>query len=118
LYNPVLQPVERTVAVRSTRLSNGLYNRFHNRFDNRLDVCETADVSRRLADSESQAAQLSKLRVALAQQVRICLAPFTRYNLLSYRLTTGCNVYTAGCQTGWMFVYTIQPVVKPVVQPV
>ena len=32
---------------------------------------ETADVSRRLADSESQAAQLSKLRVALAQQVCI-----------------------------------------------
>ena len=30
---------------------------------------ETADVSRRLADSESQAAQLSRLRVALAQQV-------------------------------------------------
>jgi len=30
---------------------------------------ETADVTRRLADSESQAAQLSKLRVALAQQV-------------------------------------------------
>ena len=37
-------------------------------------------------------------------------------------LTTGCIVYTAGCQTGvttgWMFVYTIQPVVKPVVQSV
>ena len=31
---------------------------------------ETADVARRLADSESQAAQLSRLRVALAQQVR------------------------------------------------
>jgi len=30
---------------------------------------ETADVARRLADSESQAAQLSRLRVALAQQV-------------------------------------------------
>jgi len=72
-------------------------------------------------------------------------APFTRYNLLSNRLTTGltngCIVYTAscqtgcttrfdnqlneqcllvqhGCQTGFMFVYTTQPVVKPVVQPV
>jgi len=31
LYNPVWQPVERTVAVRSTQLSN--------RFHNRLDVC-------------------------------------------------------------------------------
>ena len=30
---------------------------------------ETADVARRLADSESQSAQLSRLRVALAQQV-------------------------------------------------
>jgi len=35
LYNPVWQPVERTVAVRSTRLLNRLYNRI----DNRLDVC-------------------------------------------------------------------------------
>ena len=43
---------------------------------------------------------------------------------LTTPLTTGCIVYTAGCQTGlttglttgWMFVYTIQPVVKPVVQ--
>jgi len=98
--------------------------------------------------------------------------PFTRHNLL-YRvykhssgcktrlttgLTTGCIVYTAGCQTGcttrlnehllvqhgcqtgfdnrlneqwlfvrscqtgltagWMFVYTIQPIVKPAVQRV
>jgi len=32
---------------------------------------ETADVARRLADSESQAAQLSRLRVALAQQVSL-----------------------------------------------
>jgi len=71
-------------------------------------------------------------------------APFTRYNLLSNRLsnrfdnwsyrvykhstgrqtrlttgvTTGCIVYTAGLTTGWMFVYTIQPVVNLVVQPV
>jgi len=72
-------------------------------------------------------------------------APFTRYNLLSTRLsnrfdnrvnvcihdTTGCQTgLTTGCQTGcqtrlttglttgWMFVYTIQPVVNPVVQPV
>ena len=94
-----------------------------------------------------------------------CKAPFTRYNLLSnqlsngfdnclYRvykhstpgLTTGCIMYTAGCQTGcttqfdnrlnekwlfvqhgcqtgcqtglttgWMFIYTIQPVVQLVV---
>ena len=29
-------------------------------------------------------------------------------------LTTGCIHDTAGCQTGCMFVYTIQPVVKPV----
>jgi len=87
-------------------------------------------------------------------------APFTWYNLLANRfenrlyhvfkhstgcqtrwttgLTTGCIVYTAGCQTGyttrfdnqlneqwlfvqhgcqsgWMLVYMIQPVVKPVV---
>ena len=35
LYNPVWQLVERTVAVRSTRLSN----RLSNPFDNRLDVC-------------------------------------------------------------------------------
>ena len=80
-------------------------------------------------------------------------SPFTRYNLLSIRLsnrcdnrlrrvykhssgcqtrlttglTTGCIVYTAGCQTGcttrfdnrlneqWLFV---QLVVKPAVQPV
>jgi len=88
-----------------------------------------------------------------------CQAPFTRYNLLSdpfdnrlnvcihdtTSLTTGCIVYTAGCQTGcttrydnrlneqwlfvehgcqtglttgWTFVYMIQPVVKLVVQPV
>ena len=41
-------------------------------------------------------------------------------------LTTGCIHDTAGCQTGcqtnlktgWMFVCTIQPVVKPVWQPV
>jgi len=31
LYNPVWQPVERTVAVRSTRLLNRLYNQFNNR---------------------------------------------------------------------------------------
>jgi len=37
LYNPVSQPVERTVAVRSTRLSNRLYNRFSNRLYNRFD---------------------------------------------------------------------------------
>jgi len=36
LYNSVWQPVERTVAVRSTRLSNRLSFRFDNRFDNRL----------------------------------------------------------------------------------
>ena len=73
---------------------------------------------------------------------RHCEAPFTRYNLLSnrfdnwlhrvYKHSTGCQTrfynqlyrvyeHSAGCQTGlttgWMFVYTIQPVVKPVVQP-
>jgi len=56
-------PVERTVAVRSTRLSNP--------FDNRL------------------------------------------YRV--YEHSTGCQI---GLTTGWMFVYTIQPAVKPVVQPV
>jgi len=68
-------------------------------------------------------------------------APFTRYNLLSNRLsgrfdnrvnvcihdTTGCQTrcqtgcqtrLTTGLTTDWMFVYTIQPVVRPVVQPV
>ena len=69
-------------------------------------------------------------------------APFTRYNLLSNRLSIGFDnrLYrVAGCQTGcttrfdnrlneqwlfvqhgtgWMLVYTIQQVVKPVVQPV
>jgi len=44
---------------------------------------ETADVSRRLADSESQAAQLSRLRVALAQQVLVVTA--------SVRLYVGCE---------------------------
>ena len=59
--------------------------------------------------------------------------PFTRYNLLSIRLSNRLSkrfanrlyrVYkhSTGCQTGlttgWMFVYTIQPVVNPVVQPV
>jgi len=33
-------------------------------------------------------------------------------------LTTGCIHDTAVCQTGWMFVDTIQPVVKPVWQQV
>ena len=60
--------VERTVAVRSTRLSNRLSNPFDNRFDNRL------------------------------------------YRV--YKQSTGC-----GLTTGWMFVYTMQPVAKPVVQP-
>jgi len=60
LSNRVWQLVERTVAVRSTRLSNP--------FDNQL------------------------------------------YRV--YEHATGCQT---GLTTGWMFVYTIQPVVKPVV---
>jgi len=36
---------------------------------------------------------------------------FTRYNRLSNRL------YKTELTSGWMFVYTIQPVVQPVVKP-
>jgi len=58
----------------------------------------------------------------------MCKTPFTRYNRLSnrfdnmlYRVNkhpTGCRTcLTTGCRTcwttGWMFVYTIQLVVKP-----
>ena len=50
-------------------------------------------------------------------------APFTRYNLLSNRLSNPFN--NNGLSNpfdsrfdNWMFVYTIQPVVKQVVQPV
>jgi len=67
LYNPVWQPVEWTAAVRSTRLSNGLW-----------------------------------------QPAVSCKQTS---NWLSYRLSNRLT-------TGWMFVYTMQPVVKPVVQPV
>ena len=60
--------------------------------------------------------------------VRLSQTPFTRYNRLSNRLCNrldnrlyGVNKHPTGCQTGcqnglitsWMFVYTIQPVVKP-----
>jgi len=32
-----------------------------------------------------------------------------------YKHPTGCQtVYTSGLTTGWMFVYTMQPVVNPV----
>jgi len=44
---------------------------------------ETADVTRRLADSESQAAQLSKLRVALAQQVGCATHTHTHTRLMA-----------------------------------
>ena len=64
-----IQPVERTVAVRSTRLSIQLSNGFDNWFDKRL------------------------------------------YRV--YKYSTGCQT---GLTTAWMFIYTIQPVVKPVVQ--
>jgi len=66
---------------------------------------------------------------------------YTRYNRLSYPLSSGCTTrfdnrlneqlfiqhgcqtgcqthLTTGLTTGWMFVYTIQPIVNPVVQPV
>ena len=49
--------------------------------------------------------------------------PFTQYNRLSNRLYNRfdnwlyrANEHPIGCQTGWMFVYMIQPVVKPVVK--
>jgi len=55
--------------------------------------------------------------------------PFTRYYQLSNRFDNRLDVClhdTAGCQTGcqtglttgWLFVYTIQPIVKPVWQQV
>jgi len=67
--------VERTVAVRSTRLSNRSSNPFDDRFDHRL--------------------------------------------YREYEHSTGCQTSsTNALTTGWMFVYTIQPVVKLVVQPV
>jgi len=47
--------------------------------------------------------------------------PFTRYSRFNNRLYR-VNKHPTGCQTGltsgWMFIYMIQPVVKPVWQPV
>jgi len=44
-----------------------------------------------------------------------CYTPFTRYNQLSNRCTTGL---TTGLTTGWMFLYMIKPVVQPVIKAV
>jgi len=51
--------------------------------------------------------------------------PFTRYNRLTNQLHNRLdnylhlvNKHPTGLTTGWMFVYTIQPVVQPVVKPV
>jgi len=92
------------VAVRSTLLSNRLYNpvwqpveqtavrttRLSNRFDNRVE------------------------RTVAVRSTRLS-------NWVDNRLYR-VNKHSTGCQTGlttgWMFVYTIQPVVKPVVQQV
>jgi len=85
---------------------------------------------------ELELLHFAPLAASLLHATRIVVigkAPFTRYNLLSNRLSnqfdntlyrvhkysTGCQTRsTTGLTTGWMFVYTIQPVVKPVVQPV
>ena len=54
-----------------------------------------------------------------------CNTPFTRYSRLYNRFDNRqyrVNKHPTGCQTGlttgWMFVYTIQPVVRSVWQPV
>jgi len=77
--------VERTVAVRSTRLSNRVVHQL-----NKQSVCSTR-LSSRLWN------------------------PFDNRLYGLYEHATGCQT---GLTTGWMFVYTIQPVVKLVVQPV
>ena len=45
--------------------------------------------------------------------------PFPRHNLLPNQLSTHDTTYCpTSLTTGWMFVYTMQPVAQPVVQPV
>ena len=77
------------------------YNRLSNRFDNGVE--RTATV-----------------RATLLNEQPLFVQPVVTPGCTT-GLTTGCIHDTAGCQTccqtglttGWMFVYTIQPVVKP-----
>ena len=88
-----------------------------------------SDVRSPAASRMSSAQDVHRHVVSIPNRLK---APFTRYNLLSIRLSnrfdnrlhrvykhsTGCQTrLTTGLTTGWMFVYTIQPVVKLVVQP-
>jgi len=85
------QPVERTVLFvqHSCQIGcqTGLYNRFHN-------GVERTVLSNLLSN------------------------PFDNRLYRVDKQSTGCQMcLTTGVTTGWMFVYTIQPVFKPVVQP-
>jgi len=56
------------------------------------------------------------------QPVVSCIQTFNRLSSRFDNRLYRVNKHPTGCQTsfttGWMFVYTIQPVVKPTVQPV
>jgi len=110
---PVVQPGMTTglttgcihdTAVLSNRLSNG--------FDSRLNVC--------IHDTTGSQTGLTTSLTRLSNRLS---DPFdNRFNKRLYRVykhSTSCQVGLKPVwQPGWMFVYTIQPVVIPVVQPV
>jgi len=129
VVKPVVQPVwQRAVSCKQT--SNRLSNWFDNRFDNRVERtavvstgCQTRLYNR--FDKHGLTTVLKHgLTTVLNEQwlfIQLVVKPGCTTGL-----TTGCihniAVCQTGCQTGlttgWMFVYTIQPVVKPVWQPV
>jgi len=112
VVKPVVQPVWQ-LAVSCKQTSN----RLSNRFDSRLDVC--------LHDTAGLSTVLNKqpLFVQLCWRNSHC-----SFNRLSYRVVQPVwqpAVYTIQPvvkpvvkRASWMFVYTIRPVVKPVWQPV
>jgi len=93
LYNAVWQPVERT-AVRSTQFSNRVWQ-------------QVDGLSNRVWQPVERTAVLATRLPVWQPAVRV------------YKHSTRCQTsLTTALTTGWMFVYTIQPVVKPVWQPV
>jgi len=102
-------------------------NRLSNRFDNRLyrvykhsTGCQTRLTTTGLTNgcivytAGCQTGCTTGLTTVLNEQ---CVCS-TRLNDQCLFVQDGCQTrLTTGFTTGWMFVYTIQPVVKPVVQP-
>jgi len=97
---PVVNPFDNCVEWTATVHSTGCQTVLYNRFDNRVE------------------------RTAAVRSTGCQTGLYNRFDKpgCTTSLTTGCIHDTAGCQTScqtgvttsWMFVYTIQPVVKPV----